>query len=92
MDFQQIFTSLPFSAAVCVVLFYALFMLVRKEIKENNANFERLTKLYDAHIDYLKSENLKHLDIIKENTNAYQKLIELLQKIKLPERFYECCT
>lgn len=92
MNLTEIFTSLPFSVAVCVVLFYALFMIVRKEIKDNNATFERLTKLYDSHIEYLKTENLKQLEIIKENTNAYKKLIELLQNIKIPERYYERCT
>lgn len=88
MDISQIFNSLPFSVAVCVVLFYALFFIVRKEIKENSAAIERITKVYEQHIEYLRTENLKHLDIIKENTIAFNKLIELLKKIKIPEYFY----
>lgn len=88
MDLTDIFTSLPFSVAVSVVLFYALFLIVRKEIKDNSTAIERLTKVYEQHIEYLRTENLKHLDIIRENTIAYNKLIELLKKIKIPEIFY----
>lgn len=88
MDISQIFNSLPFSVAVCVVLFYALFFIVRKEIKDNSAAIERITKVYEQHIEYLRTENLKHLDIIKDNTIAFNKLIELLKKIKIPEYFY----
>ena len=88
MDISQIFNSLPFSVAVCVVLFYALFFIVRKEIKDNSAAIERITTVYEKHIEYLRTENLKHLDIIKDNTIAFSKLIELLKKIKIPENFY----
>lgn len=86
MDISQIFNSLPFSVAVCVVLFYALFFIVRKEIKDNSAAIERITKVYEQHIEYLRTENLKNLEIIKENTTAYHKLIDLLKALK--DKFY----
>lgn len=55
MDFSQIFTSLLFPVAVSVVLFYALFLIVRKEIKDNSTAIERLTKVYEQHIESQKS-------------------------------------
>mgnify|MGYP003409376994 FL=1 len=86
MDFTQIFTSLPFSVAVSVVLFYALFLIVRKEIKDNSTAIERLTKVYEQHIEYMRTDNLKNREIIKENTAAYHKLIDLLKALK--DKFY----
>lgn len=89
MDFTKIFTSLPFSVAVSVVLFYALFLIVRKEIKQNDTAMQFISEANKKHIEDLQAQNERltriiadNTAVIAENTKVYKQLISLIEYIK----------
>lgn len=89
MDISQIFNSLPFSVAVCVVLFYALFFIIRKEIKQNDYAMQVISEANAKHIEDLQAQNLRLSNIIAENTKAlsentqvFKALMELIKYIQ----------
>lgn len=89
MNLTDIFTSLPFSVAVSVVLFYALFLIVRKEIKQNDYAMQVISEANAKHIEDLQAQNLRLSNIIAENTKAlsentqvFKELMELIKFIQ----------
>lgn len=69
-DLSNVFQNVAFPVAVCCILFYVLFIVIKNEIKQNNDTFKNVQDVYDKHLDYLQMQNGKLTSIIAECTKA----------------------
>lgn len=91
-DFITYFDKLAFPVAVCAVLFYALYHVIKAGIRQSDATVKMVQDAQQQHLADLKSQNEKLSAIIAdctkalaENTIAYKKLIFLLEQKKVPD-------
>lgn len=82
MDFLNLFENIAFPVAVSVLLFWFLYQIVKKEIKQNDTAMQIISEANKKHIEYLENQNEKLSKIIAENTTAFNSLIDILKFIK----------
>lgn len=91
-EISNIFNTTAFPVAVCVVLFYILFCIVRMEMKQNREALQIVKEANDKHILYIEKQNQQLTQIISEctkalneNTSVYKKLLFVLEQRKTPD-------
>lgn len=67
---SNIFNQNTFSVAVCIVLFYVLWIIFKSEMKQNNEAMRIVKEANDKHLEYLQTQNQKLTSIISECTKA----------------------
>lgn len=69
-DFNNIFQNTAFPVAVCIVLFYALYTIIRNELKQNDNAMQQIKDANEKHLSYLQNQNERLTNIISECTKA----------------------
>lgn len=89
MDFQSLFQNIAFPVAVSVLLFWFLYKIVQKEIKQNDTAMQIITDANKKHIEDLQTQNERltkiiadNTAVIAENTKVYKQLISIIEYIK----------
>lgn len=89
MDFQTLFQNIAFPVAVSVLLFWFLYQIVKKEIKQNDNAMQIISEANTKHIEDLQAQNLRLSNIIAENTKAlsentqvFKALMDLIKYIQ----------
>lgn len=89
MDFQSLFQNIAFPVAVSVLLFWFLYKIVQKEIKQNDNAMSLIADANKKHIEDLQAQNQRLSNIIAENTKAlaentqvFKSLMELIKYIQ----------
>lgn len=70
MDFLSIFENIAFPIAVSVLLFWFLYQIVKKEIRQNDNAMSLIAEANKKHIEDLQEQNIRLSNIISENTKA----------------------
>lgn len=83
IDFVNIFQNFAFPIAACVVLFYFAVMMIKRELKQNEETQKEVNAANERFTNYLQQQNEKLTNIIQDNTQAYKKLVDVLDDIKL---------
>lgn len=91
-EITSIFQNIAFPVAVCAVLFYALYFIIKSGIRQNDDAVRIVKEAQQQHLDYLQSQNERLSQIIcdctkalNENTLAFKKLLFLLEQKKVPD-------
>lgn len=82
MDLAEIFKILPFSTAVCVVLFIFCFKIFQAQNKRMDENARDAQALQDRYINHLQNTNEKLIKCINDNTEAFRQVIDVLQEVE----------
>lgn len=82
MDVAEIFKMLPFSTAVCVVLFIFCFKIFQAQNKRMDENARDAQALQDKYINHLQSANEKLIKCVNDNTDALKQFLDVLQKVE----------
>lgn len=78
----NIFQSVAFPVAMCIVLIYACMNIIKRELRQNDDAQKLITDANERHTNYLQAQNERLTVIISENTKAFNTLISLLEEIK----------
>lgn len=88
-DFIHIFETVGFPIATAAVLFYALYYVVKSQLKQGEAAMQIVKEANEQHIQYVNKQNEKLTGIISDctkalsdNTKAFNELIILLQEFR----------
>ena len=88
----NIFQNIAFPVAVCAVLFYALYYIIKMGLRQNDDAVKIVKEAQQQHLDYLQRQNEKLAAIIAdctkaltENTIAFKKLLLLIEQRKVPD-------
>lgn len=91
-SFANIFQNVAFPVAVCAVLFYALYYIIKMGIRQNDDALKIVKEAQQQHLDYLQRQNEKLAAIIadctkalNENTIVFKKLLLLIVQRKVPD-------
>jgi sensor domain CHASE-containing protein len=82
VDAVGIFQNLAYPVAVSVILFLAVFFIVKKMLAEMQLREEANTKLRDKYIEYLQKSNAELVSAINENSKAFNRFSQVLEKIE----------
>lgn len=82
MDFVNIFQSLAFPVAVCVVLFIAFGYFAKKIMVNMEKREDQSIKLRDQFIASLQQSNATLTEAVTKNAAAFDRLSEVLEKIE----------
>ena len=80
--FINVFQSLAYPVAVSVILFAAMGWFGKKALEYINKNNEESLKLRDKYIEYLQFANTELVGAIKENSTAFNRFSEVLEKLE----------
>lgn len=80
-ELVNVFQSLAFPIAFCIVLLYFLVFLIKRELKQNENTDTQVNAINERFINYLQEYNTKLSNIIAENTKAFNSLIKLLENV-----------
>lgn len=85
----NLFQNIAFPVAVCIVLFYVLYGIIRSEIKKNDETINIVKDANEKHLLYLQGQNERLTIIISEctkaltdNTKAFNELMNVLEVYK----------
>ena len=82
MNFVDIFQSLAFPVAVCVVLFVAFGYFAKKIMANMEKREEQGIKLRDQFIASLQQSNATLTEAVTKNAAAFDRLTDVLEKIE----------
>ncbi len=82
IDIVNIFQNFAFPVAACIVLFYFAVIIIKRELKQNEATQKEVNLANERFTNYLQQQNEKLTNIIQDNTQAYKKLVDILEDIK----------
>lgn len=82
IDIVNIFQNFAFPVAACIVLFYFAVIIIKRELKQNEDTQKEVNAANERFTNYLQQQNEKLTNIIQDNTQAYKKLVEILEDIK----------
>ena len=78
----ETFQNFAFPVAVCIVLFYTCFFIVKRELKQNDDAARLISEANEKHARYLQEQNKELTAIIAANTKAFNALIDVLNELK----------
>lgn len=78
----EIFQNLAYPVAVSVILFVAMGWFGKKALEIVRKNNEENVKLRDKYIEYLQFANTELVGAIKENSTAFNRFSEVLEKLE----------
>lgn len=86
---SNIFNTTAFPVAVCVVLFYILWIIFKSERRQNDDAMRIVKEANDKHLEYLQTQNQKLTSIISDctkalndNTKAFNDLITVVSAFR----------
>lgn len=82
IDLVNIFQNFAFPVAACIVLFYFAVIIIKRELKQNEDTQKEVNAANERFTTYLQQQNEKLTNIIQDNTQAYKKLVDILEDIK----------
>ena len=82
IDIVNIFQNFAFPVAACIVLFYFAVIIIKRELKQNEDTQKEVNAANERFTSYLQQQNEKLTSIIQDNTQAYKKLVDILEDIK----------
>ena len=82
IDLVNIFQNFAFPVAACIVLFYFAVIIIKRELKQNEDTQKEVNAANERFTSYLQQQNEKLTSIIQDNTQAYKKLVDILEDIK----------
>lgn len=88
-DFVHIFETVGFPIATAAVLFYALYYVVKWQLRQSETAMQIVKEANQQHLQDIHKQNEKLTDIIadctkalSDNTKAFNELIILIQEFR----------
>ncbi len=78
----KIFETFGFPVAMVIVLIYAIYFIIKRELKQNDDAARLISEANEKHAKYLQEQNKELTAIIADNTKAFNALIDVLNELK----------
>lgn len=81
IDLVNIFQNFAFPVASCIVLFWFAVLIIKRELRQNEATQKEVTAANERFTNYLQNQNIQFSNIVAENTRVYKTLIKILEDV-----------